>query len=221
MKRDATAELQAIQAMPPVKFGGIHLTADGVSFHGKPDFGDFVSALSCAKYMGEKAPFWEADLLTYAATRPDWEGILDSVVDAGKFTKRTIDQYRYVSKNVPQEDRVDGLSFSHHEAVAALPSGDKRIFLAKAKREHLSVAELKHAVRKVKSRKIIKGQAGELAALSEKVRNLAWDAVDACKAIARDDAKHGLAKIAEARRILDHTEKAVRAFHKAQGKKTP
>ncbi len=213
------AELVAIRSMPPIKFGGIHLTVDGVQFHGKPDFDDFDSALSCAKYMGEKAPFWEADLLAYAATRPDWEGILDAVVDAGRFTKRTIDQMRYVSKNVPPEERVEGLSFSHHEAVAALPSGDKRIMLTKAKRDHLSVAELKQAVRKVKHKKILKGQASELATASEKVRDLAWDAVTACKEIAKDDAKNAMKWIKTARRALDETEAAVLLLYKAQGRK--
>lgn len=218
MKTEAKAELMAVQAFPPIKFGGIHLTPDGVQFRGKPSFDDFESALSCAKYMGEKAPFWEADLLNYAHGRADWAGLLDAVIDSGKFTKRTIDQYRYVAKNVPADVRVEGLSFSHHEAVAALPSGDQKIFLAGAKRDHLSVAELKQAVRKVKHRKILKGQAGELAALEDKLRDLAWDAVDACKGIARDGGKNGLKQIALARRILDDTEKALRALLKAQGK---
>lgn len=215
MKADAVA----VRQPRAIVYGAFRLTADGLVVHGKGEFGDWSDAVAATEYLETKSPWWLADLLEYAHKRPDWEGLIDSVIDAGTFTKRTVEQKRWVSRNVPAEDRVEGLSFAHHEAVAALPSGDKKIFLKKAKTEHLSVAELKATVRKVKHRKILRGQASELAVLQTKVADLAWDAVDACKAIAREDAKHAEKSIKLARRLLDECESAVTKLRKAQGKK--
>lgn len=209
----------AVRQPAPIKFGGIHLTADGVTFHGKPEFGDWSAALNAADYLEQRSPFWKARLFEYAYTRPDWEHLIDQVIDAERYTKRTVDQMRYVARNVRPEEEVPGLSFSHHEAVAALPSGDKRHLLTKAKRDHLSVAELKTEVRRVRSVKLLKGQASELEKASERVRAAAWDAALACREISHNECAKAEKKIAAARRALDHCEAAVKALRKAQGKK--
>lgn len=209
----------AVRQPRALTFGAFHLTADGVTVKGKPEFGDWDSALAAADYLELKCPFWKADLFAYAQTRPDWEHLIDAVIDAGTYTKRTVDQYRYVAKNVPAENRMEGLSFSHHEAVAALPSGDQKIFLKKAKSEHLSVAETKAAVRKVRHTKILRGQASELAKAQDRVALYAENAIEACRAITRDDCKKAEKSIAAARRALDDCENAVAIFRKATGKK--
>lgn len=213
MKTDAVA----VRAPKALIFGAFHLTADGVTVKGKPEFGDWDSALAATDYLEIKSPFWKAELFAYAYTRADWKDLIDAVIDAGTYTLRTVDQYRYVAKNVPPEDRVEGLSFSHHEAVASLPSGDKRIFLKKAKTEHLSVAELKAAVRKVRHTKILRGQASELAKAQDRVALYAENAIEACKAITRDDCKKAEKSIAAARRALDDCANAVVVFRKAIG----
>lgn len=212
-------EVSATPGLPTIRFGGIHLTADGVTFHGKPDFGDYENAMRCAVYLEDKAPFWKADLLEYGHKRIDWAGFLDAVVDAGTFTKSTISQYRYVARAVPAERRVEGLSFSHHEAVASLPGSDQRGYLERAKRDHLSVSALKQVVRKSKAvRRILKGQASELANAQDAVTIAAHDAAAACKEIAADDCKHAEKKLGAARRLLDTCELAVKTLRKAQGK---
>lgn len=199
-------------------FGAFSLAADGVTVKGKAEFGDWEAALHAVDYLEQKSPFWKADLFAYAQKRSDWEGLLDAVIDAGTYTQRTVDQYRYVSKNVPPAERVEGLSFSHHEAVAALPSGDKKIFLARAKRDHLSVSELKAAVRKVRHVKILKGQASELAKLQARVAQHADTAIEECRAITRDDCKKAEAAIKRAGRALEDCAEAVAALRKATGK---
>lgn len=210
----------AASTLPAIKFGGIHLTADGVQFHGKPEFGDYESAMRCAVYLEDKAPFWKADLLEYGHKRADWAGLIDAVVDAGTFTKSTISQYRYVARAVPAEERVEGLSFSHHEAVAPLPSSDKRHYLAKAKREHLSVSALKQVIRREKPiKRVLKGQASEMAKAHDAVASAAYDAAAACREIPQHDCKDAEKKIKEARRYLDQCETAVERLRRVAGGK--
>lgn len=197
----------------------IHLVPSGVVVLGSPSFGDYEDAMRTAVYLTDKAPFWKADLIAYAYTRKDWAGLIDAVIDAGTFTRATVAQYKYVANAVPPKDRVEGLSFSHHEAVASLATPDKRRYLERAKREHLSVSALKQVVRKDKKvRKVLKGQASELAKAHDAVAESAFNAAHACKEIAMHDCQDGEKKIKLARRYLDACEAALVKLRKAQGK---
>lgn len=201
--------------------GGFSLTATGVVVTGRPIFGDWDSALNLAVYLEERSPFWKADLLEYGHTRSDWAGLIDSVVDASKFTESTVRQYRHIAKAVPMADRVDGLSFSHHAEVASLPAEDKRPMLERAKRDHLSVSALRQVVRKArKVRRILKGQASELAKAQQAITEHAIEAASLCRLIASHDAKDAERWIGKARRELDRCEESVEKFRKVQGKKS-
>lgn len=203
----------------PIRFGGFSLGADGLTVSGKPDFGDFEKAMQAALYLDNHASWWVADLLEYGHNRADWEGLIDAVVDARSFTASTVSQYRYVSRSVPAHERVPGLTMSHHEAVAALPSPDKRYYLEQAQRDHLSVSALKSVIRSErKTTKILKGQASELARAHADIATAAGEAQQACREIALQDAQHAEQKISEARNALDECEAAVATLRKAQGK---
>lgn len=211
----------ATPSMPAIRFGGFTLGSDGLTVTGKPEFGHYEAAMQCAVYLGQHSGWWIADLLEYGYKRPDWEGLIDEIVDAKTFTASTVSQYRYLSRSVPAHERVDGLSMSHHEAVASLPSPDKKYYLEQAKRDHLSVSSLKQVIRKErKTTKILKGQASELAKAHADIANAAAEAQQACREIAHQDAAHGEQKISEARNALDDAETAVAALRKAQGKQS-
>ena len=204
-----------------IEFGAIGLGPNGsVVPTGEPDFSDYSNAMNFALYCEENGPFWVAALLEYGYQRPDWDGVIDGVIDAGRFTARTISQYRSVHKRVPPHERVEGLSFSHHEAVAALPTPDKRYYLEQAKREHLSVSALKQTIRSERTTtKILNGQASELAKAHADIVIAAREAQDACREIPHQDAAHAEQKISEARNALDAAEEAVATLRKAQGRK--
>lgn len=199
--------------------GGFHLTATGLVVKGKPEFGDWENALALAVHLEQRAPFWKADLLEYGHKRADWSGFLDAVIDAGTFTKATIDQYRYVSRAVPKGNRVEGLSFSHHEAVASLPSEDQGAYLEEAKRGHLSVSALKLKIRKEKKiKRVASGQDKALAKAQRLVAEHAHEAAHLCRQIAAHDCGEAEKMLAKARRELDKAETAIETLRKAQGK---
>ena len=203
--------------LPPIKFGAIHLTVEGVTIQGKPAFSDFESALACASYLEERSPFWKARLFAYARTRPDWEKLINQVIDAGRYTKRSVDEYVYVANNVPPENVVEGVSFSHHHVVSSLPSGDQRQWLETAKTEHLSTAELRRKIRKSKRVTVLRGQAKQLADLQAAIQDAAESAAEACYTIPRQDATHGEQYLSEARNHLDTCEEALMALRKLAG----
>lgn len=199
--------------------GGLFLTPDGLKTRGKPAFGSYENAMAVAVYMEEKSPFWKADLLEYAHTRADWAGFLEQVIDAGTFTKRSIDQMRYVSRAVPLSRRVEGVSFTHHAEVASLEPDDQEKYLKRAKSEHLSASELRRVVRKErKVRKVLKGQASELAQAHDRVVEHAHEAAHLCREIPTHDCANAERLLKKARTELDRVEDAITKYRKVQGK---
>lgn len=215
---EATPE--ATPAIKSITFGGFALGADGLTVVGKPDFADYERAMRAALYLDRHAGWWVADLLEYGHGRADWEGLIDAVVDARQFTAKTVEQYRSVSRLVPAHERMPELTMSHHQAVASMASPDRRYYLDQAKREHLSVSELRQVIRKERTTtKIISGQASELAKAHADLVLAALDAASACREIPLQDGQHAEQHISEARNALDAAEEAVAELRKAQGKR--
>lgn len=201
--------------------GGLHLTPDGLKVVGKPAFSTFENTMHFAVYMAEKSPWWQVDLIGYAKSRADWSEFIDQIIDAGTFTKGTIDQYAHLYKALPPKRRVDGVSFSHHQAVSSVEDAtEQRTYLERAKREHLSVSELRQVVRKHrKVRKVLKGQASELAAAQNAITESAYVAAILCHEIPKADCKHAERVLVKVRQELEHTEALIGKLRKAQGKK--
>jgi hypothetical protein len=70
------------------------------------------------------------------------------VIDATGWDLNTVKQKARVSQQVPPARRDPDLTWSHHREVADLKPAEQEKALAKAKREEMSVAELRHHLRK-------------------------------------------------------------------------
>lgn len=199
--------------------GGFKLTKTGVIVTGDPEFGDWENTMDFADYAEQKSPFWKAGLLNYAYSRAEWLPFLDAIVDRWALTPKTLDQYRSVDRRVPKANRVDGLTFSHHEAVASLPSDDEGAYLEEAKRGHLSVSALKQKIRHEKPiKRVLRGQDGALAKAQRAVAEHAHEAAHLCRQIAAHDCQDAEKMLVKARRELDKAEDALGKLRKAQGK---
>jgi hypothetical protein len=221
--KPATVSVEAEITPRALKFegeaGGFFLDAKGMTVHGEPEIASWEQALDAARYLNRHAGVWEADLLEYGFSRPDWSGVVEAIVDATKWTAATVKQYRWFARSVPRSNRVDGLGIAYLGAVASVPREDQKEYLDRAKREHLSVLELKAIVRKEKPvKRILKGQASALAKAHDKVAELAHEAASLCREISQHDCQDAEKKLTKARRVLDDCEAAVKAFRKAQGK---
>lgn len=199
--------------------GTIVLGTSGIVVRGKPEFGVADRALDFARYMEERAPFWKADLLEYMHGRADWLPFLEAVIDSGSFTKATIDQYRYISRSVPKANRVEGLSLAFHGEVAALPADEQKPILEDAKSNHWSLSELRSKVRKRrKVKKLLRGQASDLAKAQDAVTEAAHEAAHLCREIPMHDCANSERLLAKARAQLEKVESAIEKYRRAQGK---
>lgn len=200
--------------------GSIALTATGVSVKGTPEFGVYQQSMDLAIYFDAHAGIWKADLLEYGHKREDWAAQIEALIDAEKWTLATVKQYRWISRSVKPSNRIDGVSFAHLGAVASVPSEDQKPYLERAKREHLSVSALKSVIRKErKVRRVLSGQASDLAKAHDAVVHYAHDAAEVCREIPKHDCQHAEKFLTKARALLDRCEGAIERFRKAQGKK--
>lgn len=94
----------------------------------------------------------EAESLTWQLA--DWAafgdrtfGTLKEFCDKHGLNYSTLRTYAYVAANVRMSNRLDTLSFSHHIAIASLPSREQSKWLAKAHAQNWSVSELRRQLR--------------------------------------------------------------------------
>lgn len=85
--------------------------------------------------------WWIGDWLNYGEERFGEKHA--QVLDSKKYTQGTLANCKYVAKRFAPSSRYDGLSWSHHYAVAKLPPADRDVWLAKAEEESWTRAELR------------------------------------------------------------------------------
>lgn len=72
----------------------------------------------------------------------------ENIAEITGYSKRTIQDFKYVADNVSSSLRNEDLSFNHYKEVAKLPPEKQELFLNKAVEEKLSVRELREEIRK-------------------------------------------------------------------------
>jgi len=77
----------------------------------------------------------------YGDIREDWRELLEAYLGPDMLSEKTLRDYRYLAKAVPASSRLDGVGFTHHQAVASLPPEDQRELLERARDEHLTRAD--------------------------------------------------------------------------------
>lgn len=107
----------------------------------------------------KRGPFWIGDWWNDARER--WPETHDQLVDATGFDVDTLDEYARVARNIPRSRRwiKRGISFSKHQAVAALDTPTQRDILGRAKDEDLNLTAVRAAVRRVRRQPVAEGSA--------------------------------------------------------------
>lgn len=113
-----------------------------------PSFGDWQKLGDYLRWMEGSISWLIGDWLTYGEAT--FSEKASQAVDATGWQLDTIKQIEWVCRKVPPAIRDPDLKFSHHRAVADLPVVAQQVFLKKAKREQLTVAQLQRAVQRVK-----------------------------------------------------------------------
>lgn len=123
------------------------LSPSRLDLSSRPDL-SVETCMSLAAFFGQinnSSRWWIAGLLEYVEMRHG--EFVAQVADATGLAPQTIENILSISRRVPPERRVDGVTFSVHAEVAALPPVDQSRWLKIAKEQRLTKVELRAKIK--------------------------------------------------------------------------
>jgi hypothetical protein len=129
-------------ALPSLLPGQLH--EHGIVLPPDLTYDQWADALRNAEWIERASPWWLCDLLEYgkrfgedaSQAYPTFEE------DATGARQAKLKQAAWMAEKFPPQERVAGLSYTHHRAVAELEPDDRRALLREAVEEGLSTREL-------------------------------------------------------------------------------
>ena len=133
--------------------GGFRLTRTGLAVEGMltPTFEEFDQLGQYLRRVHTGYQWWWGDWLNYG------EGAygerFSQALEATDWEESTLRQYAWVAKNVPPENRIDGIAFGHYvNGLASLEPAEQKVWAERIVAENLTqgqfVAKLKTASKK-------------------------------------------------------------------------
>ena len=114
--------------------GAIRLTPNGAQITREVTFEEYSVALQQCQILANASVWSLGDLLNYG--EHTFGEKYSQSLDLTHKSYHTLVQTAYVSRQYPPEDRVTGVSWSHHREVVAMPNRDaRRALLEEAARE--------------------------------------------------------------------------------------
>ena len=122
------------------------VTPVGLIIEGDPDIPEIEEGLSVVWQLGEFSKWAQIDLLCYAHTRMGDD--FGQLVDRYHYAHGTVSNMLKLGYNIPFDIRIEGMSVSHHQVVAAdrFTPEERVRWLLKAKEARWSRDELRAAV---------------------------------------------------------------------------
>jgi hypothetical protein len=124
---------------------GFEFSASGMKVIGDPTYQQWRDTGEGLLRIERVVKWWIGDWLQYGERR--WGEMYSQAMDATGLAYETCRNAKWVSESIPPERRRPELSFEHHKTVAALSPGEQDTWLDKATADHLTVVELRHAIR--------------------------------------------------------------------------
>lgn len=106
----------------------------------------WAAAMEIASSAANAAPFWMADLLIYAETRPEWAAALPALRASTGLEPAAVAALVRVARRVGEAARAVAPTFAHAAAVARLSEADQVSILTRARSGAWTVAETAAAV---------------------------------------------------------------------------
>lgn len=127
---------------------GIYATRTGAMINENITLEDFCTGLSNCQALANAATWALGDLLVYGESRNEWGETYTQALDLTQKSYSTLTNAVYVSNAYPPEERVDGLSWSHHREIASVKNPDeRRALLTQAANEGWSREQLRDAAK--------------------------------------------------------------------------
>ena len=133
--------------------GGLVMRADGFEFtptglvvKGEPSFDVWQAVGQRLQQIEAAVQWWIGDWLNYGEAH--WGETFAQAVEETAYTSGSLANMKWVAGRVDPDTRHEGLSYSHHVAVAPLPHDEQGAWLDKAESEGLNVQQLRNAIRR-------------------------------------------------------------------------
>jgi hypothetical protein len=121
----------------------------GLALVGKMTFEEWARLGPNLLRMEEGHQFWLGDWYGYGENA--WGDDVFQVVDPDRFELKTLENYRWVSAQIPLKERHAGLKWTHHRIAAELPTMSlRRKVLKRAVSEQLTTRQLQEIVAELK-----------------------------------------------------------------------
>jgi len=115
---------------------GVTLTQTGALIRDDVLLEDWAQALGVCQALGNATMWALGDLLLYAHEHTQWGEKYSQFLDLTGKSYSTLTKATYVARHYPHEERVTGLSWSHHMEAASIKDKDQRHqLLSQAKEE--------------------------------------------------------------------------------------
>jgi hypothetical protein len=118
----------------------VSLTSVGLTFIGAVTFDEWLGLMSTLVRMETAFQFAIGDALIYGESR--FGEKYSQAMDATGLSYQTLANLTWVAKHVPQSNRVDGISWTHHRVVASVDTSDQRNLLEMARDSRMSAVDL-------------------------------------------------------------------------------
>ena len=105
----------------------VSLSEQGVQILGDIDITEYVEAVSNITKLTNACSFALGDLIAYGEDHPDWGEMYTQALDETDLSYSTLAHRVRVSRAYPPEDRVEGLSWSHHREALAIKEPTERL----------------------------------------------------------------------------------------------
>ena len=131
-----------------IVYGAFTLTPTGLVTQGLPKFEEWISCGDFIKKANKSVHFWLGDWLNFGEGAYGEE--FSQALDELDYSYNTLQNDKWVAKNIPPASRRRDLTFSHHQEVADLLPEDQKILLDKAEEKKLSTKEFRQLARQYK-----------------------------------------------------------------------
>lgn len=146
------------QVEAPFAIGCFQFHGTGVTVQGRPTFEETQGAFDFVTRAVKCSGFWMVDLINYIDGREDFGDRRDALISVETgLAEGTVKVYRSIGKRVPAVNRVEGVAFGHHAAVASLEAAEQVEWLRKSQDGGWTQAELKAEIRNSKRVKLVNG----------------------------------------------------------------
>ena len=118
----------------------VNISEVGMSFSNDLEYDEWYRLMQTLGRLETAFQFAIGDALNYGMSK--YGEKYSNAIDATGFAYQSLANWTWVSKSVPLDNRVSGLTWSHHRAVATCSASEQQSLLLSAKARGISASDL-------------------------------------------------------------------------------